>query len=490
MAREIIFRESAQVQSSLTDLSQVSTTPAYAFLALVTATKGELNKPILINGMSESQLEAAFGKPTIDHLGLVCAAKLIKAGLNGYLVRVAGSSLASATTSITCSTGSITATAKNRGTDGNGYKLAVAAEAGDTGMVNITIFKDGVAIETLKVSTDEASPDYILDVDNEVIEFSSEDYTSGATLSDGDYQLAGGNDGVADITAEDYIGASVDGVNTGVYCFLNKKYAAQFIATFGFTDKKLAVAMKSVADARKDITVVIDTPPGLTKKQAEDWREATGDYEGTPFLEGFNMELYWDWQKDYWEGQEVVLPPSVYVLENSLKSYPKNGPWLPVAGDARGVITSADVVTRIDSVTDRDSLVSHNINPIYDTGYRGIQIYGNETLNKDYTDLSAAHIGRTLTHIRGHVDELTEGFKFGLNNEQMWSTWEATVNEFLQDIKLKGGLQFYRATMGGKLTSREELAQRICRAQIELQFTPDGEVFKLEYVVYASSEVM
>ena len=44
--------------------------------------------------------------------------------------------------------------------------------------------------------------------------------------------------------------------------------------------------------------------------------------------------------------------------------------------------------------------------------------------------------------------------------------------------------------MGEAITTREELAQRKVRGRVELQFTPDAEIFILDYVVYASSEVM
>jgi hypothetical protein len=166
-----------------------------------------------------------------------------------------------------------------------------------------------------------------------------------------------------------------------------------------------------------------------------------------------------------------------------------NGQWFPVAGDNRGVIQPFDVVTQIPSVADRDKLVSHSINPIYDTGVRGIQIYGNETLNPVYSDLSAAHIARTLIHIRSAVDDYTETRKFELNDSLLWSEWVDHVQDkILSPIKSKRGLQWFRVTMGAAITSRTELSQRKVRGRVELQFTPDAEVFLLEYVVRSSVE--
>lgn len=488
MAREIVFRESAQVKSRMVDLSKISSVPNYAFFAVVTASKGELNKPVLINGLSTSHLKAAFGEVTKEHIGLVCVAKLIEKGLNGYIVRVAGSDAKSASVDVPMAEGDhkVTVSAKDVGTDGNKYSIGVATADGKT---ELTILKDGVILDSVEVTlTDPDDPKYILSIENDLFTLTSEDFdpTTDA-LKDGTYLLSGGNDGL-NVTADDYVGASTEAGNTGVYAFLNRSLKGQFISTFGVADKEIAVAMKAVADDRKDLTVIVDSPAGLTKKQVEDWREATGSYADTKFLDGFNMELYWDWQKDTWEGDEVTLPPSLYVIMNSLLSYQANGPWLPVAGDERGVIDSKEVVTRIDKVVDRDSLVSHNINPIFDTGVRGIQIYGNETLNGEYTDLSAAHIARTFTYIRGTVDDVTERYKFELNEPTMWDMWVAHVEEILQPIKNAKGLHWSRVIMGDSITTREELAQRIVRGRVELQFTQDAEIFVLEYVVHASSE--
>ena len=141
------------------------------------------------------------------------------------------------------------------------------------------------------------------------------------------------------------------------------------------------------------------------------------------------------------------------------------------------------------NASDRDDLITHNINPIVDTGNHGIQIYGNETLNGAYTDLSSAHIARTLTYIRYRVDTYTETLKFELNDVYLWRTWNEYVsNKILTPIKAGGGLQWFRVSMGRDTTTAEEIAQRIVRGVIELQFTQDAEIFLLDYVVYSSAE--
>lgn len=487
MAVKLVDRLSAQVISAITDLSQIDSTPDYSFFACVTAPKGEVNVPYLVQ--TTDQLLAYLGTPTEEHLSLICAYKIIEKGYPGYLVRVASSSVASAGASLDDASGNaiVNVIVKQPGTDGNKYTIEVSAAT--DGRATMLLKNGTLTLDTFEVSYDPDDPHFILGYDHELIYFElvAADI---AELKEQSVQMAGGNDGTTDITPEDYIGIEDPNglASTGSKIFLQKNLRAQFYPTLGYTDKSYMVAMKEVADRRKDLTCIYDPPKGLTKYRACQWVVSEGPYKDTPLLEGFNCEVYWDWLEEIWKEKTFICPPSMYIVQNGLASYVTNGPWFPVAGDARGKISPINVVTQIPSVADRDQLVTYHINPIYDTGNRGIQIYGNETLNREYSDLSAAHIARTLVHIRSTVDEYTETKKFELNDNVLWSEWVDYVqNKILEPIKSARGLQWYRATMGEALTTRKELSQRKVRGRVELQFTPDAEVFYIDYIVYASS---
>lgn len=637
----LVYRQSAQVISKITDLSQIDTRPEYAFFGCVTASKGDLNSPYMIPGGNLTLLESYLGKVTAAHSTLMAAARAIEAGAPAYLVRVASKSAGPAYASVKDSKDQdlIKLTIKNVGTDGNEYSITIqeestlppkgtqtmkfrpsgpAGESGDpfdyeqaykdcsvtladgvmryikpetvsippelfhgpypfvgltfakpagatmvtmaingtptavdidltkdgdsvvngefvsyfafaegdgeylpdgkwvldfnwitpdgtlattctlvrrsgepTKAYKLTLYRDELVQEENIVSMKETDSNYILDTWSDYYEVEPIGEVNGAELTEGTIKFHGGNDGVADIKAEDFIGKKITGNYTGVYTFLDLRLRGQLIATLGYTEKSYIIAMRDVADIRKDLNCILDTPAGLTFNQVRNWINSEGPYMGDLTLNGFNMEVYWDWQKDEWDGNPVILPPSSYVVENTLKSYKENKQWYPVAGDERGKISSLEVVTRIDEVTDRDTLVTNRINPIHDTGVRGIQIYGNETLNHEYSDLSAAHIARTLVFIRSTVDNYTETRKFELNDDILWSEWiDHVTQKVLQPIKDARGLQWFRATMGRDLTTREELAQRKVRGRVELQFTPDAEIFYLDYIVYSSAADM
>lgn len=275
---------------------------------------------------------------------------------------------------------------------------------------------------------------------------------------------------------------------TGMHVFLNKKIKAQAFPSLGLCETYTYEAMKTIADEREDLNCFFDTEPNLTEDQVILAVDNACNSSEILSNQAFNCRVFWDWCYSTVMNTEYLLPPSIFVTVNSINTWKNYGAWIPVAGYTHGVIDVNNVSTKLPRVSSRDRLVSHRINPIYDTGNHGIQIYGNETLNYEYTDLRSAHIGSALTYIRSKIDTYTETLKFKLNTPDLWRTWENYVTQnILNPIITAGGLQFGRARMGAQFTTPEELAKRQVRGVIELQFTQDAEIFLLNYIVYASS---
>lgn len=392
----------------------------------------------------------------------------------------------------------------NKGTDGNKYSLKVlkdhTEQNGDV-IYNVALMLNGVELDSVLCSS---NPDgsiiegvdangnavdveipYIGTLEHDVFtaSFTNTDTEVLKSLHDATYTFDGGTDGVDGITASDYIGYKDESGTAGAWLFDDAKYPAQMWPSLGYNDKEFYMGAKDIAWNRKDTTCVWDVPKGYSKKTAIEYREED------PVPAEWWTELYYNWCNDVYNGSIVALPPSYYVTKNSLASYKVNGTWYPVAGKERGTIDAASVINQVPAKLDRDEFITHNINPIYDTGTQGIQIYGNETLNGQYTDLSAAHIARTLTYIRSKVDAYTETLKFELNDVILWRTWiDYVKTRILEPIKASRGLQWYRVSMGaGITTTAEEIANRIIRGVVELQFVQDAEIFKIDYVVYSSA---
>lgn len=268
--------------------------------------------------------------------------------------------------------------------------------------------------------------------------------------------------------------------------------------------------LKGIAAERKDCTVLLSTPEAVKTinaacdfalSQASD--STKWEYGETPTtdytLQSFYLEMYYPWLKIKCiklggttpVSVNETIAPTAIVLDNILKSYRERGVHYPVAGDQYGQLSDIfSVVNNPKTKLDRDQLIKSRINPIWDTGKRGIQIYGNETLNAGYTDLNAAHIARTLVYIRNKIDEYTETLKFNINSVILWNRWKSYVSDYiLEPLKSENALSDYEVMMGEDTTTREEIANRMLKGKIKLIFYQSAEIFDLDYIVYSSSNV-
>lgn len=268
--------------------------------------------------------------------------------------------------------------------------------------------------------------------------------------------------------------------------------------------------LKGIAAERKDCTVLLSTPEDVKTinaacdfalSQASD--STKWEYGETPTtdytLQSFYLEMYYPWLKIKCTKLGSTTPvsvnetiaPTAIVLDNILKSYRERGVHYPVAGDQYGQLSDTfSVINNPKTKFDRDQLVRARINPIWDTGKRGIQIYGNETLNAGYTDLNAAHIARTFVYIRNKIDEYTETLKFNINSVILWNRWKSYVSDYiLEPLKSENALSAYEVMMGEDTTTREEIANRMLKGKIKLIFYQSAEIFDLDYIVYSSSNV-
>lgn len=330
--------------------------------------------------------------------------------------------------------------------------------------------------------------------------------------------------------AEGHFNVSVKDYQTALNEFIDPRYSGCFISELSamVTNKDgkidhlsengneserraLHYLIKMIAADRKDLTCVFTTPCGLSLDAACNWVNSLGEYSdlweygSTGAVsyadQSFYCEMYWDWinitcQKlnNGVPSKTVVVPmsPAYQVIMKGLASYRVRGTFYPVAGEQGGVLGDEVRVTRNPSQKfERDKLINYHINPIYDLGVQGIQIYGNETLNPVYSDLSAAHIARTLIYIRSRVDRYTNTQVFSLNDLSLWQRWKQYVSSMiLAPLASLGGLAAYNVKMGFDTTKAELIAQRKINGVIELQFVPDAEIYTVEFVVNSSANTV
>ena len=345
-----------------------------------------------------------------------------------------------------------------------------------------------------------------------------------------DLVIAGKNCSQPVELSEGHFNVSVKDYQTALNEFIDPRYSGCFISELSamVTNKDgkidhlsetpdeserraLHYLIKMIAADRKDLTCVFTTPWGRSLDEACNWVNSLGQYSdlweygssgATSYADqSFYCEMYWDWinitcQKlnNGVPSKTVVVPmsPAYQVIMKGLASYRVRGTFYPVAGEQGGVLGDEVRVIRNPSQKfERDKLINYHINPIYDLGVQGIQIYGNETLHPVYSDLSAAHIARTLIYIRSRVDRYTNTQVFSLNDLSLWQRWKQYVSSMiLAPLASLGGLAAYNVKMGFDTTKAELIAQRKINGVIELQFVPDAEIYTVEFVVNSSANTV
>lgn len=276
--------------------------------------------------------------------------------------------------------------------------------------------------------------------------------------------------------------------------------------------------LKQVACERKDTTVLLSAPyceddVNNTPYEIDDvcdWVAARGKYNQlwdygqtntTDYAEqSFYLEMYWSWldmlctkiEDGKAKSVHVKVAPAGLVVNNVLTSYRERGVSYPVAGDQYGTLpSSCTVLKNSKTKLERDQLIQYRINPIWDTGTRGVQIYGNDTLNAGYTDLNAAHIARTLVYIRSQIDEYTETLKFLINSQILWDQWRNYVSsQILEPLVSINALASYDVKMGEDTTTRAEISNRQINGIVSLIFFQSAEQFHLNFVIFSSSTTM
>lgn len=467
--------ESAKVIVRVTDNSMTVAPGGPTYLgAVITAPKGSTTSCTFVNSL-ESLVEN-FGAVTADHPGMLAAAKYLEKGNRLYLVRVVGSDASAAKCDFNNSESSKIGEihAKNPGTYGNSLSVVVS-ESGTK-----LAIKDGEdTVEEFTISMNPASENYVELIKSKYVNIidSSLGSSASAKVKDGTIRLSGGSDGV--VNASDYVGRVSPGKKTGSKLFEDTSIEVNVLATFGYTDKTFIQALGVVADKRNDCVVIVDCPPGKTYQEAITWANES------PAITGTKLAVYWDWQYYTVNGKRVLCPSTGYVAANIAESDNNYGLHYPVAGPKRGIINSEGMAQSPD-VTERDLLVDGGINPIAYMGTQGIVIMGNVTRHSLNSDLKSLHIVRELTKIVNQVKSYTEGLYFELHKESTWNQWTDSVSSFLEGEKSVSAVQWYSVAMNRTTMTDDDIANKICKGKVAVQFYQDAEIFDVEFVVESS----
>ena len=297
----------------------------------------------------------------------------------------------------------------------------------------------------------------------------------------GQYVLAGGLNGLDDMSDADYIGDPAQ--RTGMRAF-DAIEDINMIMIPGVTTAPVLVAAIAYCENRKDLMCIADTPLLIDPLEAIDFRKGQGQYSHGAFNSSY-AALYYPWLEisDPPTGQKKWIPPCGAVAGCFARNDHKSNVWSAPAGIDRGRVFNTLSVAYTTSRAERDALYPEAINVIAVFPDTGINIWGQRTLQAQPSALDRINVRRLMMYVEEAIAQSSRFVVFEPNNPQTWRVLKRLINPFLQDIKEKGGLydfavQCDEETNTPAVIDRNEL---VCR--IFLKPTKTAEFVELNFIL-------
>lgn len=371
----------------------------------------------------------------------------------------------------------------------------VKVEIGDDDVVTVTLSKGTVVLEKLSGFT----------VTSGVLNYLATAYgnkssyltcvRTSATLegyTGGTYTIAGGNNGIAGLTAADVVGVD----NSGLKAF----YSADTVDVYtliapGWSDPEVIEELNNITIARGDCMAIVDVPQGLTPALAKEWVDGTGTYSGTnDKLDNEFLAVYFPWvyKLDRRTGANVLLPNSCFVASQYAFNDAKANPWYAPAGldNDRGVLKRAVNVQYELTKEERDLLYGEAsvINPIVIFKDKGVVLFGNKTtrrggINDANSAKSSINVRRLCNYIKKFVISISLTELFNPNDRFTWNSWKLKIEPRLRAIKEGRGLEAYKIVMDETTVTPEAIADGSMPGTIYIKPIRAAEWIPITFVV-------
>lgn len=344
----------------------------------------------------------------------------------------------------------ITVKALSPGSWGNNIFVAVTS-AGNTGRVNLQIYKGGTATTNLvenfiDLSMNPADPRNITSIVNSPVAGSNyitltnnlATFTAGTSdlaLVTTPVQLASGADGV---TAPNYATAVPLGFDQLQGVMLNVNIPA-------YNTPSTVNALITWASGRGDTMMIIDgpvpAPPASSAQVVNNYvNMVTG---GSPITASSFATLYAPWLQianpaSALAGASIWVPPGGAVLGIWAATDAASGPWQSPAGTQFGRINLQNIEA-VFTPTDLANLNTNNINAIRFVPGFFPAIMGSRTLQQSYPSRYVS-VRRMLIQLEHDFETLLQFALFQPNNTALWAQIQNNITNYLTNLMQLGVL--------------------------------------------------
>jgi len=305
-------------------------------------------------------------------------------------------------------------------------------------------------------------------------------------LVEGDYSLAGGNNGDGDVNT--LVGTGATEPKTGVHAFEDESLNVGIALVPGVYNEAVQNELISVAESTQAFLALVSPPYGIgTTQDAIDWhngKSTTTAYSRTSAINSSYAAIFFPHVKVFstFDKKDRWYDPTIFAARQMAFTDSVADSWFAPAGFRRGRLTKpTDVEVKI-TQGDRDSMYSggNAINPISSFPQQGITIFGQRTAQRSPSALDRINVRRLMIYIRKVLLQGTGRFVFEPNDEFTWEQLEAALNPFLDDILRRRGIQDFRVICDETVNTPARVDRNELWCKVILKPTKTAEIIIFE----------
>ena len=255
-----------------------------------------------------------------------------------------------------------------------------------------------------------------------------------STPDGGWLKLAGGNDAIASLSPDDFVGVDAgSGKRTGIASLEDIDEISICLAP-GMWSASVQSALIMHCESLKDRFAVLDPQDGLSIEGIRSFREP---------LDTKYAALYYPWVevRDPSRKRNVQVGPSAHMAGVYARVDVERGVHKAPANEViRGITRIAQDVTK----REHDMLNPKNINVLRYFPGRGNRIWGARCVTSDAA-WKYVNVRRLFIYVEESIDEGTQWVVFEPNDEPLWARVRQTINNFLTSVWRSGALQGAKA---------------------------------------------
>lgn len=174
---------------------------------------------------------------------------------------------------------------------------------------------------------------------------------------------------------------------------------------------------------------------------------------------------------DGFSNETVLEPPEGEIAALVANTDSTAASWFPIAGGRRGKILATGIKYSTE-LEDRNLVYgltgsrTEIVNALVAVTNRGIELAGQRTAQRNATALDRINVRWTLNVIINKLDSGVRDFNFELNDSILWRELTSFVEDILEPIKERRGLQDFFVLIDGTTTTATDIDQLTVNAKV------------------------